>query len=1301
MPAVVMANGAHTNHDRDSMANGINGVGHLKDYNGRPTPKSSGHQSLSGPESQGASKDAREVAAQAPPDLPHIEEGMIDLKALLTRLTQSTHNDLVTVVEELAAFGTPPPTGGIDDNSQQNIAKKVKLLKWLEQQHENFTKALVITNWSKISEDAGKLIDMKNYYDQIKFFYDIAFHEMSEMKRSLTQARVPNPDFNTALEVLSTGKATWMPDLGYIEPPPLTSKELLDSLRNLNTLLHERLHLHDYDKIPYHFRNYTIANGRVTFRVEDEFEVDLTIADEDPEKQFWFIDFRFLFTPSTSTFKEQFHYGLEDQVNAAIEKDGLSGCYHVLHEFTLTHKLSELRRQAYELSSGRWSNTLLVEPLHRGVSIQYWVDRYGEKGPKSWIMLLPHSGKKADGTTDEKTTSRIAIRWFRDGKEVKDVQVSLDLAALNIEDLIRSLIGLHVKHILLGIRTALRAKPLFKDQELKVTLKKCKAANGEPELQVQFGRERTIKVSIDHVTGRFAISPASVNYGNAAAMLNSQVMDPANNGHETIEKLRSFVLCEETVAKAHTVGWQHVTSRVVHPDEVRSIMPKGTLQSSWFRKPYWRPNWFLVLSSGMSGERWWLIAVTDVLRGQETGIAALDGPKIIYHMQIQTGEMCLQPTYELLRTLEVRASAMICFYINAKELHATKVPFTLSTQPRRRARTLECSSVFQMPDLYLSTKALLSQHGNGRPTTPNDKVSWTKQVLQISFNGLEQAHQASLDRSVIDGSNVHNFKSPSTTQSSQSLPSQSTPVASQSVSQMPLQPPMQASVLSTDAILIARGHLSSLMPSSLLSKPVDNVSFHPNSGGFAFRLSSKVGDAVIEPVTDQLRRVQRLVDFVNVVQRYPDTIIADSVGLQRVEFGYWYTAFPAEDGSAVESKIERAAIEFPATSDAKSDAAIPLPPKLVLENGNPHIRVVNYLSDLLASQLGLEALVKCLSLTLPIVRGLNLAEESWSEICATTRNKFTVVSRAADWHFLKYAFDLGERGTVKLDLELSCQCRQGESWWWLKKVRPLRDRSTPSSGQIAVDTVLRQKVWEAPATGLWEREVGGVYARVGGAEKMLLAVDEVLRGIALEPAALVINDTPAFEVKVNDSASAVKQEQQANSQLQAKAAAMPLNLPGPKAKQNQTKPAPRRPSATPAQSSPPKHNSMQSMPALQGAPVAPMHAGQQQQPQQQGNMIRQNSSQGQPLGPGQQRRSLSPSMQKKQAAAMAHAQQQRMAQVQMLQLQQQQGRPLTQQQQQILQRQQQFQAQQRAAQGAGNDSQSRGGGNKDEPMMID
>lgn len=177
------------------------------------------------PSSSGAATIPPDIAdqiRQLPPEMVHITEGFESLPQLLQRLSQVTHNQLSKKILDLASMPTPvsalngngtPSNLSGDDNSVDNIKKKVQLLKFAEETHANWVKALVITQWSRVSEDIGKLVDLKVHVDGQKSHYDWAVHEMSEMKRSLVHARVPNPDLKTAVEVLSTGKASWMPDV--------------------------------------------------------------------------------------------------------------------------------------------------------------------------------------------------------------------------------------------------------------------------------------------------------------------------------------------------------------------------------------------------------------------------------------------------------------------------------------------------------------------------------------------------------------------------------------------------------------------------------------------------------------------------------------------------------------------------------------------------------------------------------------------------------------------------------------------------------------------------------------------------------------------------------------------------------------------------------------------------------------------------------------------------------------------------------------------------------------------------------
>lgn len=172
----------------------------------------------------GVPTDLQDRVNQLPPEIAHITYGYMPLSVLLKRLAEKTHKGLMDKIAELAAMPVPDsalnvgPSGitELDDPSPENVAKKKSLLSFAQSTHADWIKALVITNWSRRSEDVSKTIDLKVYMDTQKSLYDMAIHDLAEMKRGMAQAKVPNPDLKTALQILSTGKAPWMPEVFYI-----------------------------------------------------------------------------------------------------------------------------------------------------------------------------------------------------------------------------------------------------------------------------------------------------------------------------------------------------------------------------------------------------------------------------------------------------------------------------------------------------------------------------------------------------------------------------------------------------------------------------------------------------------------------------------------------------------------------------------------------------------------------------------------------------------------------------------------------------------------------------------------------------------------------------------------------------------------------------------------------------------------------------------------------------------------------------------------------------------------------------
>lgn len=394
-------------------------------------------------------------------------------------------------------------------------------------------------------------------------------------------------------------------------------------LEDLDTCLSMRLNLHDYDKIPRQFKDYTIGSGRVTFTVKGEFEVDLTVADEDPEKQFWFIDFRFGFAPAARELAAHFKPLLESHVNNALAKDNLSGCYQLLHEFVLSHKVGELRRQAYELARTSWTRTLAIEPLDRSFSIQYWLLRQNQNTssvpayskyavpqlptvPKSWIIVSVVSARKPDGSPDAKSSSRLAAKWFRDGKEVKDAKIEFDHNDLSTEKLLKVVIAKHVEHILRSIHKKLRPAPRFASQEAAMTLHISATEPGESFLTMQLSATEAITLRVEPASGKFNLHPTSKAAFQAEGRLNAGGKDPAEDGATYLEYLRCIHLSEEISRKGRPQGWVSIKSPLSHEDVKTVFRPQEPFQVSCFQRLGIDSKWYVLLVMSLHGDEWWV-----------------------------------------------------------------------------------------------------------------------------------------------------------------------------------------------------------------------------------------------------------------------------------------------------------------------------------------------------------------------------------------------------------------------------------------------------------------------------------------------------------------------------------------------------------------------------------------------------------------------------------------------------------------------------------------------------------------------
>lgn len=159
-----------------------------------------------------------------PPELTHITQGFFPFADLVNRAVQQCWNDLSEMITELAEIQVAPQpqqpsqmalTNGKGSGNQtpDNIQKKIRILEFAQAKRTEFIKLLVLSQWSRQANDVSKLIDLQSFIRIRHMSYQAANQRVADMKMDLVRAQVANPDLKTALEILTTARASHMSDV--------------------------------------------------------------------------------------------------------------------------------------------------------------------------------------------------------------------------------------------------------------------------------------------------------------------------------------------------------------------------------------------------------------------------------------------------------------------------------------------------------------------------------------------------------------------------------------------------------------------------------------------------------------------------------------------------------------------------------------------------------------------------------------------------------------------------------------------------------------------------------------------------------------------------------------------------------------------------------------------------------------------------------------------------------------------------------------------------------------------------------
>jgi mediator of RNA polymerase II transcription subunit 14 len=398
---------------------------------------------------------------------------------------------------------------------------------------------------------------------------------------------------------------------------------MLSTLQDMNVQLHIRLTLHE--DLPHYLRNWKCANGRATFTFPGEFEFDVTISEEDPSVQLWFVDLRFLFNPSFIIPDGEFRVRLHAGADNALAQSGIPGCAQFLRNFVLTHQITVLRTQAATLMRGAWASVLKVDQIHRSLIVQYWLD---SPFSKSWIELGISSGKSNKRLLPGRVElPRITTRWKRYGEDAPPNALDLQLTNLSMSSILRRATAIHGTHLLRTAHSALTslAGPT---SPLTLTLHHSTDEPADCSLSLRLGRHGTlVTFAIEPFSGRLTLQPATPLSQRAEAELNRRDATLRNPIAEVPGILERFV-CIDIIGRievlAHLAGWEGIRDVRVSPDVLRATFGPA-VRAAWFKPAAWQvasaeddAGWCIALVVSLTGLRWWAVQLYEHPVTQDT-----------------------------------------------------------------------------------------------------------------------------------------------------------------------------------------------------------------------------------------------------------------------------------------------------------------------------------------------------------------------------------------------------------------------------------------------------------------------------------------------------------------------------------------------------------------------------------------------------------------------------------------------------------------------------------------------------------
>ncbi|PWN51406.1 MED14-domain-containing protein [Violaceomyces palustris] len=203
--------------------------------------------------------------SQLEAELPREEADLIPMAALIERMANFGYESLQNLAETLPSL--------------PSSSKRAKLFTTALDVRKQFVKLLVLVRWSKDLPELQRARNIIALLTEQQWQHEDVFAGLTDIRKTLPNARMRNADLPTAIDVLRTGSYNRLPASikdSAVALKPLTDEEAIEIVGQLDDALRMRMACNEIVPLP--MSQYHVSDGRVHFKCPGLFEAQLTAS---------------------------------------------------------------------------------------------------------------------------------------------------------------------------------------------------------------------------------------------------------------------------------------------------------------------------------------------------------------------------------------------------------------------------------------------------------------------------------------------------------------------------------------------------------------------------------------------------------------------------------------------------------------------------------------------------------------------------------------------------------------------------------------------------------------------------------------------------------------------------------------------------------------------------------------------------------------------------------------------------------------------------------------------------------------